>query len=53
MDLGALAGQTGTMKFRREKKEDRMGRGRMAFTVPGAKAGRMWTTEGVRVDEGS
>ena len=48
-----MGGQTGTLRFRRNRKEDRVGQGRMAFTGPGAKAERMRKIEEARVDEGS
>ena len=53
MDLEVLVGRTEAMMLRRNRNEDRVGRGHMAFTGLGTKAGRMRKIERVRFGEGS
>ena len=53
MDLRARVEQTVALLLRRNRKEDRVGQGRMAFTGLGTKAERMRKIEKVRFGEGS
>ena len=53
MDLEVLIGQAEAMMLRRNRNEDRVERGHMAFTGLGVQAVRMWRIERARVGEGS